>query len=470
MSALKHHLVWRGALAGAALLLPAAALAATVAFTGGTVHTITNGDLENATVVVKDGKIAAVGTSVDVPSDATVVDCAGKHVWPGMVSANTTLGLTEISSVAGSEDTEETGPTNPDIRGEVEFNPDSDLLPVTRVNGITTALVIPQGGAVSGTSALMHLSGWTWEDMTVKAPVGLHVRWPNMTPNRAWWETRSDEQQAAARDSAIRIITTAFDNGRAYWKARSAEGSGGVPRHDRDVKWDAMGKALRGEIPVIIEAGEVNQIRAALKFVDDQQLKKVILISGSDAALIGDELKARDIPVIVDATLRMPNRRWDPYDMASTAPERLRAAGVKYCISDGGGNWNDRNLPYNASMAVAFGLPHDEGLKSVTIYPAQILGVADQVGSIEPGKRGDIVVTNGDLLEIPTQVSAVYINGVATSMETRQTRLFEKYNNRPKPAAAVAASAAAAKGGAATSTKAAPKGGAPAGKTQSMKK
>ena len=409
-------------------------------------------------MLVKDGKIAAVGAAVDVPSDATVVDCAGKHVYPGMVAANTVLGLTEIESVAGSQDTQETGPTNPDIRAEVEINPDSDLLPVTRVNGITSALVIPQGGTVTGTSALVHLAGWTWEDMTIKAPVGMHVRWPNMTPNRAWWETRTDEQQAAVRDSAIKLITAAFDDARAYWKARDAESGSGVPRHDRDVKWDAMGKVFRGEIPVIIEADEVNQIRAALKFVDDQQLKKVILISGSDAALVADELKARDIPVIVDATLRMPNRRWDPYDLASTAPERLRAAGVKYCISDGGGSWNARNLPYNASMAVAFGLPHDEGLKSVTLYPAQILGVADQLGSIEPGKRADLIVTDGDILEIPTQVTAVYIDGVATSMETRQTRLFDKYSHRPKPKLAAASAATPAKGAApAKGTKPAPK-------------
>jgi imidazolonepropionase-like amidohydrolase len=440
------RLAARAALAGAMLLAAvAAASAATLALTGGTVHTITAGDLENATVLVKDGKIVAVGASVNVPSDATVVDCAGKQVYPGMVSANTTLGLTEISSVLGSEDTEETGTTNPNIRAEVEFNPDSDLLPVTRINGITSALSVPQGGSITGTSALMHLSGWTWEDMTVKAPVGLHVRWPNMTPNRAWWETRSDEQQASARDSAIKIITAAFDDARAYWKARGAEGEKAVPRHDRDVKWDALGRVLRGEIPVIIEATEVNQIRAALKFVDDQQLKKVILISGSDAALVAGELKTRDIPVIVDAVLRMPNRRWENYDDASTAPERLRAAGVRFCISDGGGSWNDRNLPYNASMAAAFGLPRDEAVKSITLYPAQILGVGDQLGSIEPGKRADLVVTNGDLLEIPTQVEKVFIDGVATSMETRQTRLFEKYNHRPHLAAATAAKASAAK-------------------------
>jgi imidazolonepropionase-like amidohydrolase len=216
-----------------------------------------------------------------------------------------------------------------------------------------------------------------------------------------------------------------------------------VPRHDRDVKWDALGKVLRGELPVIIEATEVNQIRAALKFVDDQQLKKVILISGSDAALMGAELKTRDIPVIVDAVLRMPNRRWENYDDASTAPERLRAAGVRFCISDGGGNSNARNLPYEASMAAAFGLPRDEALKSITLYPAQILGVGDQLGSIEPGKRADLVVTNGDLLEIPTQVEKVYIDGVATSMVTRQTRLFEKYNHRPHLAAAAKAKPAA---------------------------
>ena len=423
------------ALAALLIVCAAPAHAESIALTGATVHPVSGPDIANGTVVITDGKIAAVGSNVAVPSDARVVPLAGKHVYPGMISAWSVLGLTEVGSVLGSTDWQETGQTNPNIRAEVDINPDSDLLPVARINGVTTAHVAPRGGALNGTSALIHLDGWTYEDMTVKAPVGLLVQWPNMTPVRAWFETRSDEEQAKERDAAVKAITASFDDARAYWKARAAEGGAKIPRHDRDVKWDAMGKALRGEIPVIISARALNQLRAVIKFVDDQKLPNVILVSGGDAEKVADELKRRNIAVICSDMLALPVRRYEPYDDRFTAPERLRAAGLRWCIADGGGPddaTNARNLPYQAAMAAAFGLPRDEALKGVTLYPAQILGVADRLGSIDAGKVADLVVTNGDLLDIPTQVEQVYISGRAISMETRQTRLFKKYDARPR--------------------------------------
>jgi imidazolonepropionase-like amidohydrolase len=271
----------------------------------------------------------------------------------------------------------------------------------------------------------------------VQPGTALLVQWPNLTPSRAWWETRSDEEQAKQRDASLQAISDAFDDARAYWKARDAMGSRGVPRHDGDVKWDAMRKALKGEIPVMITAGALNQIRSVLKFVDDQKLPRVVLVSSADAALVANELKKRNISVICSDILAVPTRRHEPYDQRFTAPARLRDAGLQWCIADGGGSddaANGRNLPYHAAMAAAFGLSKEEALKGITLYPAQILGVADKIGSIEKGKIADLVVTNGDLLEIATQVEAVYINGKATSMETRQTRLFKKYDNRPRPA------------------------------------
>jgi imidazolonepropionase-like amidohydrolase len=409
-----------------------AARAETVALTGATVHTVSGPTLENATVVMTDGRITAVGAGVSPPAGATVVSCAGKHIYPGMISSNTILGLVEISSVLGTHDDTETGNVNPNVRAEVEINPESDLLPVTRVNGITSALSVPRGGAISGTSALIHLDGWTQEDMTIAKPVGLHVNWPGMTIIHAWWETRSEEDQRRARDQAVQAIHDAFEDGRAYWRARDAEGKTGIPRHDRDVKWDAMGRALRGEIPVMFHAGALNQIRAVLKFVDEQQLRNVILVGGYDSWMVADELKARNIAVITAEPLALPSRSYEPYDQAMGLAAKLQAAGVRFCISDDGGSNNARNLPYEAGMAAAFGLPRDEALKAITLYPAQILGVGDRLGSIETGKIADLIVTTGDPLEITTQVEQVYINGRPTSMETRHTRLFKKYDARPR--------------------------------------
>jgi len=426
------------ALLALALASAAPARAEVLALTGGTVHPVTGPAIPNGTVVVDGGRITAVGAGVSVPSGARVVDCSGRHVYPGFVHANTMLGLQEISTIQGADDTQETGLVNPNQRAEVMYNPDSDFLPVARLNGITSVLSIPGGGSVRGTSALMHLDGWTQEDIAVRAPVALHVQWPNMTPIRAFFETRTDEEQARARDEAIRVITDAFHDARAYWKARAAGGRG-VPRHDGDVRWDAMRRALRGEIPVVFHCDALNQIRAVLKFCDEQGLTNVVLLGGYDSWRVADELKRRNVAVIVAGVLAQPNRSYDPYDAAFALAGRLAAAGVRYCIADdggGGGAMNARNLPQHAAMAAAFGLPRDEALKAVTLYPAQILGAGDRLGSIEPGKVADLQVTDGDPLEVTTRCEQVIVAGRLVPMESRQSRLFQRYDERPRGAKA----------------------------------
>jgi imidazolonepropionase-like amidohydrolase len=406
-----------------------------LALTGGTVHPVSGPEIPNGTVLVDGAKITAVGAGVTVPSGAKVVDCTGKHVYPGFVHANTVLGLVEIQTIEGSDDTRETGNVNPNQRAEVMYNPDSDFLPVTRLNGVTTVLSIPGGGAVRGTSALMHLDGWTREDMTVRAPVALHVQWPNMTPVHAFFELRSDEDQAKARDEQIKQISDAFDDARAYWTARDAENEKGVPKHDDDVRWDAMRKVFKGEIPVAFHCDALNQIRAVLKFCDQQKLTNVILLGGYDSWRVADELKRRNISVIVAGVLATPNRGYESYDEAYTVAAKLSKAGVRFCIADEGGAFsapNSRNVPYHAAMAEAFGLDHDEALKSVTLYPAQILGAGDKIGSIEVGKIADLQVTDGDPLLVATHCEQVVVNGKVVPMESRQTRLFHKYDERPR--------------------------------------
>jgi imidazolonepropionase-like amidohydrolase len=411
------------------------ARAEVLALTGGTVHPVTGPEIPNGTVLVEGAKITAVGAGIPVPGGAKVIDCTGKHVYPGFVHANTILGLQEISTIEGSDDSRETGNLNPNQRAEVMYNPDSDFLPVTRLNGVTTVLTIPGGGAVRGTSALMHLDGWTQEDITVRAPAALHVQWPNMTPIHAFFELRSDEEQAKARDEAIKAIGDAFDDARAYWTARDAESGKGVPKHDEDVRWDAMRKALKGEIPVAFHCDALNQIRAVLRFCDQQKLTNIILLGGYDSWRVADELKRRNIAVIVAGVLATPNRGYESYDEAFTVASKLAKAGVRFCIADEGGGFaaaNARNVPYQAAMAEAFGLDHDEALKSVTLYPAQILGAGDKIGSIEVGKLADLQVTDGDPLIIATHCEQVVVNGKVVPMESRQTRLFHKYDERPR--------------------------------------
>jgi len=428
----------RIAVAAAALLiavLPAAAEDRATALVGGTVHTASGPPLEQATIVIESGRITAVG-KVEPPAGAEIVDLQGRHVSPGYIAANSVLGLTEVGAVDMTNDYAETGELNPNARAEIAINPDSELIPVARVNGVTSALVIPRGGILSGTSALIRLDGWTWEDITRKAPAGLHVIWPRMTPREGGFRPASIEDQEKERDESLQRLSEAFGNARAWWKAHDAEAQAGIPRHDRDVRWEAMGPALRGEVPVFVHASSENQIRAALAFLEEQKIPKAVLVGGADAEAVAAELVARDIPVIVAGTLRTPLRDGDPYDRAYGLPARLRAAGVRFCIADEGTTMeaaNVRNLPYHAAMAAAFGLPPEEALRAITLYPAQILGVDADLGSIQPGRLADLVVTDGPPLEITSAVERVYIAGRAIPLESRHTRLFEKWRSRPRP-------------------------------------
>jgi imidazolonepropionase-like amidohydrolase len=411
------------------------AAAETVALVGATVHPVSGPPIPQATLVIQDGKIAAVGAGVAPPVGARVVSVAGKHVYPGYLSADSVLGLTEVAAVAATNDFAEIGDVNPNVRAEVALNPDSDLIPVARVNGVTSVHAIPRGGAIAGTSAVYHLDGWTYEDMTVRAPVGLHVRWPRMTARRGPQVTQSDEDQKKARDQAIDNIRRAFEEARAYGAAHAAEGQTGIPRHDRDVKWDAMRKALAGEIPVFFHAAALGQIRAALRFADEQKLTKLVIVGGGDTWRIADELRARNVAVITAAPPDLPSRRDAPYDESFALPAKLEAAGVRYCIGDTGGPSsaaNARNLPYLAAQAAGFGLTREQALRAITLSAAEILGVADVMGSIDVGKSADLFVADGDPLELTTHIEAVYIAGKSVSMETRQTRLFEKYDKRPR--------------------------------------
>lgn len=432
---MRTHRAFAALLAVGAALAASAARAETTALVGATVHPVSGPPVPGATLLIVDGKIAAIGAGVAVPADARTVSLAGKHVYPGFLSADSVLGLTEIAAVGATNDYSEVGETNPNIRAEVGLNPDSDLIPVARVNGITSAHIIPRGGAVAGTSAVYRLDGWTYEDMTVRAPVGLHVRWPNMTVQRGGFNPPSDEDQKKVRDQAIESIRRAFDEGRAYVTARGAFGRAGVPRHDQDVKWDAMGRALRGEIPVFFHAQTLAQIRAALRFADEQKLERLVLVGGADSWRIAPELRARGVAVVTLSPAELPRRRDSTYDESYSLPARLQAAGVRYCIADGGGTdaaQNARNLPYSAAQAVGFGLTREQALRSITLSPAEILGVADRIGSLDAGKSADLVIADGDPLELRTRIEQVYIAGKPVSMESRHTRLFRKYDARPR--------------------------------------
>lgn len=398
-----------------------------VAIVGATVHPVEGATIENGVLLFRNGRIVALGDQVQIPDDALRVEAAGQHIYPGLMDAFTDLGLVEINAVRASVDHSEAGELNPNVRAWVAVNPDSELIPVTRSNGVLLALTAPGGGLISGQSAVVQLDGWTWEDLTVRPAVGMHVNWPNMSPVIDWEVEESAKAQMESRDKALRRLREALDDARAYQQARSADAA----RHPVDARWESLLPVLRGELPLIVTAEDSQQIQAAVAFVEQYQLK-MILHGGYDAPHCAELLKKHDIPVIVGGVYRLPRRRSEPYDTPFTVPARLQAAGIRYCLSGSGrfGASNVRNLPYHAAMASAFGLSADEALKSITLYPARILGVAERVGSLAKGKDATFIITNGDPLVTETQVLAAYIQGRAVDLNNRHKRLWKKYEEK----------------------------------------
>ena len=398
-----------------------------IALTGATIHTVSGETIQDGTILFENGIITAIGMDVVLPEQTEVIELPGRHVYPGLIAANSMLGLIEIEAVRATLDYSETGEINPNVRAEVAYNPDSELLPVARANGITLALSVPSGGLISGTSALMMLDGWTWEDMIIKAPVGLHINWPNMKISSS--AKKSEEEQKKDIDEQIRKIRQAFADARAYLKAKESEEQKGIPYHETDSRWEAMIPVLKGEVPVIIRANEIRQIEAAVDWASEENLK-MVLLDGYDSWRASGLLKEKNIPVIVADIHRLPERRWEGYDTPFTLPLKLYKAGIKFCIAGSGSSSDapdERNLPYQAATAAAYGLPKEEALKSITLYPAQILGVDDQVGSLEVGKDATLIVTDGDPLEIETQVEMEFIQGREIDLTSRHTQLYEKY-------------------------------------------
>ena len=378
-------------------------------------HPVTAPQIVEGTIVFDRGKIVSVGKMGQVPADAVVIDGANKHVYPGLFDAYNNVGLVEINSVRATKDDVEVGEINPNVRAQVAVNPDSEIIPTTRSNGVLLTLTAPSGGLLSGRSAILQLDGWTWEDLTLKPDVALHIQWPSMTGG------------GDSRDKQLELIAKTFDQAKAYAKARSAD----PDRHPLDLRLESLRPVIDGQIPVIAHADEAQQIQAAVGFARQYGLK-LIIHGGYDAPRCADLLKQNRVPVILAGTYRLPLRKSDDYDAAYTAPERLRAAGVTYCIasSKGHGASNARNLPYQAGTAVAYGLPADEALKAITLYPAQILGAADRVGSLEPGKDATLFIASGDPLETPTQILDAYIQGRLVSLDDRHKALWRKYQEK----------------------------------------
>jgi imidazolonepropionase-like amidohydrolase len=417
----------------------------TIALTHAKIFTLAGAPIENGTLLIRDGKIAAVGANVEVPAGAQVIDAKGLQIYPGLFDPITQMGMSEISAVNATVDTTETGAYNPDVVAATAVFPSSEHIPVTRASGIAEVLAVPDSGGfdsggsrgvIGGQASAINLSGWTINEMLIKRSVAMVISWPVIETRSFDFATfsRKDKPFTEAKqeyEKQVNELTEYLDRARHYAQAM---GHGGPADYQRDLKLEAMAPVIRGQLPVLVFADRARDIRNAIEFCDKQKLK-MILAGGAEAYKVKDLLRSKGVPVILRPTLSLPIEEDDAYDRLLSQPAELSAAGVKFALGSFDNSFA-RRLGQQAANAVAYGLPYDEALKAVTIYPAEIFGVADQVGTLETGKLANIIVTNGDPLEITTDVKFLFIKGQQTSLDNRHQRLYEKYLNRPKAAAA----------------------------------
>jgi len=393
----------------------------------GTVHTVANGVIERGVVMFDGGVITRVGDAeildwIRPGPEVEVIELPDHmHIYPGLIGANTIMGLTEVSSVRATLDHTEVGDFTPEVRAASSVNPDSTLLPVTRSAGILTVGVMPLGGNITGRASVMRMDGWTWEDMAIEADAGLVVNWPSVRPSSAWWVTTPREEQIANAKRRLTEIDDFFTAAQSYLDAKAADES-----IQTDIRYEAMAPALRGESPVFIRANELQQIESAVEWATGRGLKAVI-VGGQDAEQCADLLKRADVGVIIDGVHRLPGRRDHFYDEPFTLPARLEAAGVRWCLASGEETAHERNLPHNAGTAVAHGLDPEAGIRAITLSAAELLGVDDRIGSIEVGKAATLIVTDGNPMEVTTQTWMAFIDGRRISLADKQKLLTEKY-------------------------------------------
>ncbi len=397
--------------------------------------TVNGATIARGTVHIKDGKIVAVGERVNLPATAKVIEGRGLSVYPGLIDSGTFLGLTEVGSVQETRDTTELGDFSANAKAIVAVNPHSELIPVTRANGITTVITSPRGRLVAGQAALINLDGWTWEEMAVKQTVAMAMEYPRSSfsgggGGGGFRQLQGGDNLRQLAQQQVEALKKKLDDALAYSKAKEARArDANLPLRATDLVLEALIPVVKGTVPVIMQANTEAEIKGAIELADKYKLK--LIIAGADQALkVAPQLKAKNIPVIIGPVTEVPNREDEGYDRNYALAGELFKAGVRFAFQTNDAAYV-RNLPYEAGTAAAFGLPKEEALKAVTIYPAQIWGVESLLGSIETGKMANLIVTDGDPLEFRTSIKHMFINGKPVDLSTRHTRLYEKFNNRP---------------------------------------
>ena len=415
------------------LTLAASVQAENFAIRGVTIHPVSAPDMPNAVLVVTGDRFADMGPKAAIPKGYKIIEGKGLHVYPGMIDSASILGLSEIGSIRETQDVTELGDFNPQLRTIIAVNPSSEHIAVTRASGITTSVVVPSGGFIGGQASVIHLDGWTWEEMAVDKSAAMQMRLPSIETGfggrggggRGFGAARRPFAEVKRRyDEQMQQVRTFFEQARAYQMRKANPVLGFKP----DLRLEAMIPVLDGKKPLIIVAEKERAIRDALAFADLEKVK-IVLAGAREVDLFLDELAKKNIPVVLPDLYQVPMEEDASIDEPLDIPAKLAKAGIKFAF----GSYNierPRNLPFQAANAVANGLSYDLALKALTLHAADIWGIADRLGSIDKGKFADFILTDGDPLETKTQIKQMWILGTPVSLENRHTKLYEQYKKR----------------------------------------
>lgn len=397
----------------------------TFALTNATLVTVTNGE-QQGNLIIQDGQITAMGADAAVPAGAEIIDCNGKYVYPGLIDAGTQLGLIEVGSISLTQDANEIGNVIPHMEALTAVNPNAVAIPVTRVEGVTTVVTAPVGGTMPGTASLINLVGYTPNQMYAgfKAIV---VNWPN-SAQRGRRDRRTAEERKKDQEKRLKEINDLMKDAQLYSDILKAAENDDNIKPVYNPQAAAMVPVIEKETPLLIEVNREADIKSAIEWVKENDVH-VIFTGVFEGYRVADEIADAGIPCIVGPILSIPARASDRYDAAYTNPGKLAAAGVKVAIRSGDSE-NVRNLPYNAGFAAAYGLGKEEALKAITINPAEIMGVADQLGSLEVGKQATLFIATGDPMEPSSDIEQVFISGYKIPMNSRHTLLYDEFLNR----------------------------------------
>ncbi len=399
---------------------------------GGTLHTVTGDVLEEHDLLFAEGKIITIDEQIQPSPETDVLDIYGKHVIPGFIAGYTRIGLTEISAVKQTNDHSETGEINPNVRANVAYNPDSDLIPVTRSNGVLVINSAPSSGRIPGQSSVMMMDGWTWEDATLKHPTALNVNWPSMRFDFRKNAKKKEKEQREEYNKSLREMDLLVRNVRAYHHRKNAKERKAEHKQKTDLRLESMIPFIVFKNPIHIKANDVRQIEAAVKWSNKHDLN-IVIVGGRDAWMITEILVENNIPIIILGVQTTPRRRFEPIHTPYKIPSMLQKAGVHFCISLDPGYPMDghvRTLPDEAMRAASWGLTKDQALRAITLSAAEILGVDDYVGSLDLGKDATFFISDNEPLTQYNHPIKAYIKGREIDLSDRQKNLWKKYKEK----------------------------------------